>query len=313
MFPSPKHENRELNSWDAREAVHLSSQVLHLICSCWNEEYIEYIQWKFAKEPPPRRQRLAWQQGAEDGVGARWRIFCWLEWIYWDGLADLVEITAIPTSGNGSPSTKGVDRKDVDGHGSVGVSSVENLMKIGKKTDRPCRYTTLLGPSGYVGSPLNISFHCCCAAMPTQHCKVIERLSPTGVILSSLLRSSRRCIPWVYILIPRPSNPHTDEIHHDVFTIFPSFSLFTRHCSQCSHCSKGIPEGVSGLLGHRLLGAGQLQQREESKISEDQSIWNTMKHRFVLFVSTLFKLCLDFVFTSFLEFLWFFSIVLEGI
>ena len=30
-----------------------------------------YFQFReIAKEPPPRRQRLAWQQGGEDGVGA---------------------------------------------------------------------------------------------------------------------------------------------------------------------------------------------------------------------------------------------------
>ena len=32
------------------------------------EEYFQFRE--IAKEPPPRRQRLAWQQGGEDGVGA---------------------------------------------------------------------------------------------------------------------------------------------------------------------------------------------------------------------------------------------------
>lgn len=65
-----------------------------------------------------------------------------------------------------------------------------------------------------------MSFHCCCVAMPTQHC-IIEHLSP-GVVLSSL-KSSPTLHPlrlYLDLCIYRPpqipSNPHKDEIYHQL-------------------------------------------------------------------------------------------------
>jgi hypothetical protein len=175
----------------------------------------------------------------------------------------------------------------MDGHGSVGANSVGDLLKIGEESPTWQIYPMATGLkwcwicwiSPKHGHSIVIPLLLCCHDMPTQHTFVIERLSP-GVVLSSLKSTLHPLRLYLDVCIYRPPQILYHQIHTkmryitnylDMFTIFPSFSLFTWRCSHCSHCSKGIPEGVSGLLGHRLLGAGQLEG-EESKISKDPEI-----------------------------------------
>ena len=162
--------------------------------------------------------------------------------------------------------------KDMDGHGSVGANSVGDLLKIGEESPTWQIYPMATGLRCWI-------------------CWICW-ISP-GVVLSSLKSTLHPLRLYLDVCIYRPpqipSNPHTEERYItnylDMFTIFPSFSLFTWRCSHCSHCSKGIPEGVSGLLGHRLLGAGQLgrgKSRRSRKIQKSETRRNTAKHYFVL-------------------------------